>query len=125
MTATDLDVLKVARDSGMTILLDARIGQVEYQSVSGTEESLQKFAHAVRDKPAPACRCVRAARSPSINPLVTARMRERIASVLYGKASVKRARSMLWHARRKNRRDPRIDIAESRADHPINWPRRV
>ncbi|KMY85992.1 hypothetical protein BUMB_01921c [Candidatus Paraburkholderia calva] len=51
MTATDLDVLKVACDSGMTILLDGRIGQVEYQSVSGTAESLQKFAHAVRDKP--------------------------------------------------------------------------
>jgi hypothetical protein len=92
MTATDLDVLKVARDSGMTILLDARIGRVEYQSVSGTEEALQKFAHAVREKAAPACRRVRAARSPSVNSLVTARMRERIASVMYGNAPVRRAR---------------------------------
>jgi hypothetical protein len=84
MKATERDLLEVARDAGLTILLDGRIGRQEYTSVSGPARALEKFAHALRDDPPRACRRVRAARSPSINPLVPARMRERIAAVLYG-----------------------------------------
>ncbi|SAK99542.1 hypothetical protein AWB78_05796 [Caballeronia calidae] len=74
------DVLKMARQSGMTILLDGRIGQQAYTSVSGSADALQRFAHDVRASLMKhSRRKVRAARSPCVNPLVTARMRERIA----------------------------------------------
>jgi hypothetical protein len=78
------DVLKMARESGMTILLDGRIGQQAYMSVSGSTDALQRFAHGVRAslmrRPR---RRARAARPPGGNPWVTARMRERIAASLY------------------------------------------
>jgi hypothetical protein len=99
MPATDVDVLKVARDAGLTILLDGRIGSVEYQSVSGSAEALEKFAIALRDPPPGTCRRVRAARSPSVNPLIPARMRERIAADLYRKNGAARS----WHGRREKR----------------------
>jgi hypothetical protein len=76
------DVLRMARKSGMTILLDGRIGQEAYMSVSGSTDALQRFAHDVRAsllrRPR---RRARAACSRSVNPLVTARMRERIAAL--------------------------------------------
>ena len=68
----------------MTVLLDGRIGQQAYTSVSGSTEALQRFAHDVRvsllRRPAKG----RVARSRNMNPLVTARMRERIAAFVYG-----------------------------------------
>ncbi|WP_167354133.1 hypothetical protein [Caballeronia fortuita] len=74
-------MLRMARKSGMTILLDGRIGKEAYMSVSGSTDALQRFAHDVRvsllKRPK---RTARAARSRNVNPLVTARMRERIAA---------------------------------------------
>jgi hypothetical protein len=93
MTTSEHDILQTAREAGMTILLDGRIGQQEYRSVSGSAEALQRFAHAVRVPVQRVSQRVRAARTPSMNPLVTARMRERIAAVLYRRhASVPRGR---------------------------------
>ncbi|MDR5788490.1 MULTISPECIES: hypothetical protein [Caballeronia] len=75
------DMLKLARESGMTVLLDGRIGQQAYMSVSGSADALQKFAHdahaSLSREPR---RKARAARSPSLNSLVMARMRECIAA---------------------------------------------
>jgi hypothetical protein len=68
----------------MTILLDAKIGQQAYTSVSGSTDALQRFAHDVRAsllrRPR---RRARAACSRNVNSLVTARMRERIAAFVY------------------------------------------
>ncbi|SAK62486.1 hypothetical protein AWB82_03173 [Caballeronia glebae] len=78
------DVLTMARKSGMTILLDGRIGQQEYMSASGSADALQKFAHEIRASVSKEPRRkVRAARSPSMNALVVARMREGIAACVY------------------------------------------
>jgi hypothetical protein len=44
-----MDILELARDSGMLVLLDARIGGEEYHSVSGSLQTLQRFAEAIRD----------------------------------------------------------------------------
>jgi hypothetical protein len=43
-----MDIVKLARSSGLQILLDARIGRETYHSVSGSLSSLQRFADAVR-----------------------------------------------------------------------------
>jgi hypothetical protein len=104
MTTSEHDILQTAREAGMTILLDGRIGQQEYRSVSGSEQALQRFAHAVRVPVQHVCRRVRAARTPGMNPLVTARMRERIAAVLYRKHAIApRARSGGRRSGRANR----------------------
>ena len=89
------DVLTMARKSGMTILLDGRIGQEAYTSVSGSTDALQRFAHDVRAsllrRPR---RRSRVACSHSVNPLVTARMRERIATFVYrGMGATRSARA--------------------------------
>ncbi|MDR5758494.1 hypothetical protein [Caballeronia sp. LZ035] len=81
------DVLKMAQESGMTVLLEGRIGNREYTSVSGSAEALQRFVHDVRaslqERPRPQGRRPRAARPPGTISLVTARMRERIAATQY------------------------------------------
>ncbi|CAL8480708.1 hypothetical protein [Caballeronia sp. S22] len=86
------DMLRMARKSGMTVLLDGKIGQEAYMSVSGSTDALQRFANDVRASllrhPR---RKVRAARTPSVNPLVPARMRERIAAFKYGGVGAPRA----------------------------------
>jgi hypothetical protein len=84
-TSNAHDLLQTAREAGMTILLEGRIGQQEYNSVSGTAEALRRFAHALSVPERHVAPRVRAARTHSVNPLVTARMRERIAAVLYGR----------------------------------------
>lgn len=43
-----MDIVKLARTSGLQILLDARIGRETYHSVSGSLSSLQRFADAIR-----------------------------------------------------------------------------
>jgi hypothetical protein len=83
MTTTEREVLEVARESGMTVLLDGRIGRQEYMSVSGSAEALHRFAMAMQGTPPDAFPRVRAARSVAVNPLITKRMRERIASALF------------------------------------------
>ncbi|MEM5313462.1 hypothetical protein [Paraburkholderia sp. JHI869] len=39
-----MDILNLARQSGMTVVLDARIGQQEYQSVHSSVAALERFA---------------------------------------------------------------------------------
>lgn len=43
-----MDVIDMARASGMAVILDGRIGREEYQSVCGSLSALQRFAEAVR-----------------------------------------------------------------------------
>jgi hypothetical protein len=42
-----MNIVELAREAGMLVLLDARIGGSEYQSVSGSVQSLQRFVDAV------------------------------------------------------------------------------
>lgn len=44
-----MDILNIARQSGMTVVLDARIGQVEYHSVHGSVDALQKLIDTVAE----------------------------------------------------------------------------
>jgi hypothetical protein len=43
-----MDIIGMARASGMAVILDGRIGREEYQSVCGSLSALQRFAEAVR-----------------------------------------------------------------------------
>ncbi|MDR5781215.1 hypothetical protein QCE63_17560 [Caballeronia sp. LZ065] len=94
------DVLKMARESGMTIVLDGRIGQEAYMSVSGSTDALQKFACDVRasllKRPR---RKARAACSASGNPLVMARMRARLTPYLYRGGGALHTGRLTRHAR--------------------------
>jgi hypothetical protein len=42
-----MDIIELARSSGMAVILDGRIGREEYQSVCGSLSALQRFAEAV------------------------------------------------------------------------------
>lgn len=42
-----MDILEMARNSGMLVMLDGRIGREEYHSVSGSLQALQRFADAL------------------------------------------------------------------------------
>jgi hypothetical protein len=42
-----VEILKIARDSGMQVILDGRIGREEYRSVVGSVQALQRFAEAL------------------------------------------------------------------------------
>lgn len=46
-----MDLIELARESGMAVLLDGRIGREEY--VSGSLAALARFADAVRKEPSP------------------------------------------------------------------------
>jgi hypothetical protein len=43
-----MDIIDIARASGMAVILEGRIGREEYQSVCGSLSALQRFAEAVR-----------------------------------------------------------------------------
>jgi hypothetical protein len=43
-----MDILDIARQAGMTVVLEARIGRQEYHSVHGSLDALQSFAERVR-----------------------------------------------------------------------------
>ncbi len=43
-----MDILKLAKDAGMQVVLDGRIGGEEYRSVYGSVQALQRFADALR-----------------------------------------------------------------------------
>lgn len=45
------DLIELARESGMAVLLDATIGREQYVSVSGSLAALARFADAVRGEP--------------------------------------------------------------------------
>ncbi|TAM51031.1 MAG: hypothetical protein EPN57_19385 [Paraburkholderia sp.] len=42
-----MDILELARQAGLQVLLDARIGSQTYHSVSGSLPALQRFADAI------------------------------------------------------------------------------
>ena len=42
-----MDIVEIATQSGMLVILDGRIGQQEYRSVHGSLQSLQRFATAL------------------------------------------------------------------------------
>lgn len=51
-----MDVLEIARDAGLAVLLEARVGQQTYSSVSGSVEALLRFAEAIRMATVQQCR---------------------------------------------------------------------
>ncbi|WP_341317568.1 hypothetical protein WN982_40610 [Paraburkholderia sp. IMGN_8] len=42
-----MDILKLAKDAGMLVVLDGRIGKEEYRSVHGSEQAFRRFADAL------------------------------------------------------------------------------
>ena len=42
-----MDIVKVAQQAGMTVVLEAKIGRHEYQSVHGPVASLERFAELI------------------------------------------------------------------------------
>jgi hypothetical protein len=42
-----MDILEIAANSGMQVILDGRIGREEYRSVYGSVQALQRFADAL------------------------------------------------------------------------------
>ena len=42
-----MNVFKLARDAGMLVVLDGRIGRTEYRCVHGTLDALERFAQAL------------------------------------------------------------------------------
>lgn len=44
----EMDILDIARQAGMTVVLEARIGRQEYHSVHGSIAALESFAERVR-----------------------------------------------------------------------------
>jgi hypothetical protein len=45
----EMNIVDMARTSGLVVILDGRIGREEYQSVCGSLSALQRFAEAVRE----------------------------------------------------------------------------
>ncbi|MFL9912403.1 hypothetical protein [Paraburkholderia sp. RL17-337-BIB-A] len=43
-----MDIIDMARASGMTVILDGKIGREEYRSACGSLSALERFAEAVR-----------------------------------------------------------------------------
>ncbi|WP_156965984.1 hypothetical protein [Paraburkholderia bannensis] len=43
-----MDIIDLARASGLTVILDGRIGREEYQSVCGSVSALQRFAESLK-----------------------------------------------------------------------------
>lgn len=43
-----MDIVDIARQAGMTVVLEARIGRQEYHSVHGSLAALESFAERVR-----------------------------------------------------------------------------
>jgi hypothetical protein len=48
-----VNIIELAKESGMAVLLDGKIGREEYVSVSGSLAALTRFAEAVRTTVAP------------------------------------------------------------------------
>jgi hypothetical protein len=44
---TVMDIVKLAKDSGLLVVLDGMIGKTEYRSVQGSLAALERFADAV------------------------------------------------------------------------------
>jgi hypothetical protein len=48
-----VNIIELAKESGMAVLLDGKIGREEYVSVSGSLAALARFAEAVRTTATP------------------------------------------------------------------------
>ena len=55
-----MDIVKLAKDAGMLVVLDGRIGREEYRSVYGSMQALQRFAEALRISIVEETDCLRA-----------------------------------------------------------------
>ena len=53
-----MDIIDMARASGLTVVLDGRIGREEYQSVCGSVSALMRFAETLRQCAANQNNCV-------------------------------------------------------------------
>jgi hypothetical protein len=42
-----VDIVKLAEDSGLLVVLDGKIGKTEYRSVQGSLAALERFADAI------------------------------------------------------------------------------
>lgn len=67
-----MNILKLAADAGMLVVLDGRIGRTEYRSVHGTLDAFQRFVQALESAMAnadesavPRCRSDRCVESSS------------------------------------------------------------
>ena len=68
----EMDMIKIARESGLAIVLDGRIGREEYTSVSGSMGALLRFGEAVQSASLRESRRFRPS-SPTGGPMMTAR----------------------------------------------------
>lgn len=48
-----MDIVKLAKDSGLLVVLDGMIGKTEYRSVQGSLAALERFADAVSQQVTP------------------------------------------------------------------------
>jgi hypothetical protein len=69
-----MNIVDIARASGLAVILDGRIGREEYQSVCGSVSALQRFAEAVRQGAASQQKSA-ASRSPAAD--LSGRLRRR------------------------------------------------
>ncbi|ALL68851.1 hypothetical protein K788_0000139 [Paraburkholderia caribensis MBA4] len=53
-----MDIIDLARESGLTVILDGRIGREEYHSVCGSISALSRFAESVYQRAANPDDCV-------------------------------------------------------------------
>lgn len=66
--AMNMDVLKIAREAGLAVLLEARIGQQDCSSVSGSKDALLCFVKAIRVATTKECRLRARLRLRSVRP---------------------------------------------------------
>lgn len=72
-----MDMLKIARESGLAIVLDGKIGREEYTSVTGSMSALLRFGEAVRLASLSEYRCFRRSRPLGEQLMMTREMRKR------------------------------------------------
>jgi|GEM_PF-2320979 len=75
-----MDILELARQAGLQVLLDARIGSQTYHSVSGSLPALQRFADAIEAQARDASAAQRdplKRHAPPARPATSTRLRKR------------------------------------------------
>ncbi|MDG0027570.1 hypothetical protein [Trinickia sp. Y13] len=75
-----MDILELARQAGLQVLLDARIGSQTYHSVSGSLPALQRFADAIEAHARDASAAQRDSlkhHAPPARPAASTRLRKR------------------------------------------------
>src|SRR5690349_3793855 len=63
----EMDIIDLARESGLTLILDGRIGRVEYHSVCGSISALSRFAESVCQRTATPDDCASGQARTSVN----------------------------------------------------------